>query len=313
MSNCTECLDFYALMRLTHGFDAQLRAMEMSGASLFIFIEGVSVDPTFYSRVCDTALAGSGVTFEIVSSEMLTGTGGGKSVLLEFYDFLASRGKLTSNLEGKVTRVAFFVDKDVDDFRGVLRASPHIIYTRTYEVENEVFLNCDISVAASSAASVPLAWLGPTLSGGPEWTKSLCGGLETWVALCVLATIRGISDECNYGSPPNPRVVSADTGSILQRMSEATGVSVRTLSFEYDALAQRVRELFEQDRHNEVVRGKWFPALLEMRLAATLRGKHWVRRGFRDRLLGAALGTLDYEADWAKGYRGGLLALLGVS
>lgn len=123
------------MTRLTYSFSAYRRSMQISLVPLFVFVEGYK-DRYVYDQIAQCECQRSEVSFNVVTAEEIGIGGGGKEVLLKFFDYLAAESSLISNFKGKTTISIFFLDKDVDDILNTRRSSQHIVYTRTYEFEN---------------------------------------------------------------------------------------------------------------------------------------------------------------------------------
>src|SRR5689334_11076490 len=101
------------MTRLLHSNQGYLRSMQISGHSLFVFVEG-QLDRYFTERLCDAALGSLGVNYIVRLSAELPGGTGGKPGLLRYRDYLHGRPALRTSLQGKLTVVAFILDKDID-------------------------------------------------------------------------------------------------------------------------------------------------------------------------------------------------------
>ncbi|MDP3260716.1 MAG: hypothetical protein Q8M34_09050, partial [Thermodesulfovibrionales bacterium] len=112
--------------RLVHSRSGYLRYMQMSKASLFALCEGKDLDPFFYGQICKCVCAQRGTIYEICKASELPPHAGGKTTLIEFYDYLRRKGCLVSTLGGKITRVVLFLDKDIDDLTKSRRRSAHV-------------------------------------------------------------------------------------------------------------------------------------------------------------------------------------------
>ena len=75
------------MSRLTHTRSGFRRQMQVSVTPLFVFVEGRDSDPFFYDGVCRSVCSPAQVAYRIVRGDEL-GSGGGKMVLLQFFDYL---------------------------------------------------------------------------------------------------------------------------------------------------------------------------------------------------------------------------------
>lgn len=139
--------------RLHHSYAGYLRLMQMSDTKLYVFVEGKQCDPYFFAQVCAVTLC-SRTTYYISTARQMPGNSGGKQALLKFFIYLRNRRSLVSSLGGQKTACIFFLDKDVDDIQRKRKRSPHVVYTKHYDVQNYVFVNGDITKGSAAAASV---------------------------------------------------------------------------------------------------------------------------------------------------------------
>jgi hypothetical protein len=128
------------MKRLRHtGPEAYLRFMQISTASLFVFVEGKRGDRSFYSTLAAFTCSATNIIFDVITAAELPEAAGGKDALITFYNFLLNRDALRSDWQGKKTAGLFFADKDIDDLLGLTIRSPHFVYTRTYDLEGTLF------------------------------------------------------------------------------------------------------------------------------------------------------------------------------
>jgi hypothetical protein len=139
--------------------ESYLRAMQMSSAQLMVFVEGKNFDKYFYGNICQAVYTEK---YKICLAEEIslsnnqgeTKSAGGKKSLISWFKYLEQHSKLVNdNIEGKKQIVVFFLDKDVDDLLGKLIISPHLIYTKCYNIENHIFVEGDLNKAAAVIAS----------------------------------------------------------------------------------------------------------------------------------------------------------------
>jgi hypothetical protein len=166
------------MTRLAHSFSAYLRYMQMSSRPLFVFVEGKRTDPHFYGEICGSVCRTSEISYRICRSRELANGHGGKQTLISFFEYLRRKCALVHAFKGKSTGVLFFLDKDVDDLLRTQRRSPHVVYTRYYDVENHIFREADLIRAAAASASLDqqevllgVAWL---RNGGKSGLRCAC-------------------------------------------------------------------------------------------------------------------------------------------
>jgi len=176
--------------RIGHSSQGYLRYMQMSQNNVFAFVEGKECDPFFYGQICAIIRTQRNIAYQICRANEIPPFAGGKNALLAYHDFLRRRKALRSNLGGKSTIAVFFLDKDIDDIMRRCRRSRYIIYTRHYDVQNEIFLNGNLVQGCAAAASLDPALLIPLLSDSHGYCKQAAERWEEWVVLCVIAALK---------------------------------------------------------------------------------------------------------------------------
>ena len=173
--------------------------MQMSTFSLFVFVEGLT-DRYIYSQIADSECRNLGTNFSLVTAEELLGSGGGKAVLLSFFDYLKSRASLVDVFQSKTTASIFFLDKDVDDFLRRKRRSDHVVYTETYDIESYLFIHGDLCQATAASAPLDIGSVRTGIGDYNKWRYRAAVTWKNWVTLCLFAHTRVISSTY-YGRP----------------------------------------------------------------------------------------------------------------
>ncbi|MCX6379050.1 MAG: hypothetical protein NT023_06180, partial [Armatimonadetes bacterium] len=194
--------------RLIHSSSALLRALQMSAAQVFVFVEG-KTDVYFYSKICKAVCDSLAVSYEIHSLQQLGGSGG-KLGLLALHDQLEQNKSLVDTRFGKTTVCLFYLDKDTESSRK-LRRSRHIAYTLYYTLENHIFLEANVTEAIRIAASLDTSY---TLPSSKDLCRLASVHWKEWGKLCLLAYTKGIGSDCGYHS--NSRINTEPNGSISQ-------------------------------------------------------------------------------------------------
>jgi hypothetical protein len=297
--------------RIVHSLRGYLRYMQMSQAVVFAFVEGKKNDPYFYGQICAVVCNKRQIAYQICKANEIPSRAGGKKVLLEFYDFLRKQKALRTNLGGKDTIAVFFSDKDIDDILRQCRRSRHVIYTRYYDVENEIFLNGNLSQGCAAAASLDPACLAPLLSGSHSWCKRAAERWREWVVLCIIATLKGIRQQCNYGNygvlsmMQNPANGMIDATKLAQRkahMERKSGMAPTEFAALYASVTKRVRRLYSSGQQDKVFKGKWYPILLDEDIKRLIGRSVYNRQGFSARVTSAVAATLRFPDTWALYY-----------
>jgi hypothetical protein len=208
-------------------------------------------------------------------------------------------------LNGKLTLLVFFLDKDVDDLRRKKCKSNHIIYTVYYDVQNHVFRHADFPRAVSSAASIDMIELlhQPAFNG--DWCLTAARRWKEWIALCLLAVRHGVPG-ANYrvtsrvNNPPNgpldPTRYSAELVTAMAHLC----VDAAELDRRMKRVLGRVERSFVDGTYDLIFKGKWYAQLLEWDLRTAFAGRAFRFDGVGQRALAAMVSTLDFSQSWAE-------------
>jgi hypothetical protein len=101
------------MTRLTHSSSGGLRAMQISTAQVFAFVEG-GLDRPFAERLLKY-FAKTETRIRVAAIKETARATGGKPALLEHFRQLKRKGHLLATAWGKPFVSLFFLDKDADD------------------------------------------------------------------------------------------------------------------------------------------------------------------------------------------------------
>jgi hypothetical protein len=290
--------------RPRHSDGAYLRALQVSRFSLFAFVEGKALDPSFFGQVCSRVCRPRGVLYQIRTARELPRGSEGKSALISFCRLARSRGQLTSTLNGKLTVLLFFLDKDVDDVRRTRCRSRHVVYTAGYDVENYVFQHGDFVTGVSAAASIDPSELSGHPSFGRNWRETAARRWKEWIVLCLFSVVYNRGATANYRTAS--RVNTPINGPVDRRLYDARLAEARRSSqLTQEQFDTAVRRLTGRvDRHltngtyDLVFKGKWYGTLLERDLRDAFPGRGQMQN-VGTRATAALLATLDFNQNWA--------------
>ncbi|RBQ04475.1 hypothetical protein DQE82_28790 [Micromonospora sp. LHW51205] len=304
--------------RLVHSPKGYLRQMQMSTYKVWIFVEG-KTDRYFYSKLAEaTATRRSRNSFIVAMADELLGSpgkGGGKSVLLSFFDQLRETGGLISRLGGKETRAVFFVDKDVADITGGRRRSPHVIYTEYYNVENYAFKYGDIADALAASLDIPLQTAAALVPDPKVWRVSRAHAWKDWAFLCLVAAMLQVRHHANYSAPS--AVNGGQAGSVdaqrvlafLTALRSACPHDSRTIDEVIDKARSLTENYYSTWRHDRIFNGKWYVHHLERDVTSMLPSV--TAQGFGKHIVRHLVHRLDFSAPWARSLRTKLAGHLG--
>jgi hypothetical protein len=289
--------------------------MQVSRHQVFIFMEGDNVDPYFYAEIAQRTCAVHGVTYRICRSREITGDNGGKEVLLLFFKYLRDRSLLVNSFKGKNTVSIFYFDKDIDDLLRRKITSDHVVYTPSYDVEDVLFSQGDITRAIAAAASISYEEAENIVGANPDlWRKELTQLWKEWITLCIFTAKKRINNGTNYRVPsrintPFCTSVNQDLyANHLSAIRNSLNLSEAQFSRSYSRIASFVNQIYQQDEQEIVFKGKWYPILISEFVTSRINVRN--SNGLQDRLVSTILVTIDFDAPWADYYKNPLHNLI---
>lgn len=296
------------MSRLQHSQPAYLRLMQMSSEVLYVFVEGPT-DRYVYSRITDYECQKLGMSYKIVTAEEVPDGTGGKMGLLKFFNFLKLRACLIHNFKGKTTICIFFLDKDIDDFLGTKRKSEHLVYTRTYELENYLFIHGDLTEAAAASASLDIGAIRIGLGDYAEWRRKVAMKWKEWVKLCLFSQIHGIQSAINYGC--KSRVNKELCGPLdpnkceklwlnLERKSSLPSGRFKVL---FAQISQIIDRMYREDQHDLIFKGKWYACFLAYDIGKIADRRRFQPQRLEKRLLTTLAHALNLDGGWTHDFR----------
>jgi hypothetical protein len=305
------------MSRLKHSSpEAYHRGMQISTAQVFVFVEGKAPDPYFYENICGAVYQPNRIGYEIRLAKELGGDGGGKKVLLGFFDFLEQRGALTNKLNGKTTQAIFFLDKDADDVLGIQRISDHIIYTKYYDVENHIFVEGDIIKGAAVAASLDIRMVTSAIGDPAQWRFAVASQWKVWIAFCIFTLTRQLNFQCNYSrlsiinDPQDGPVDTSKSATYLGLLETESGLAHQEFIDAFQSIMKLVADLFSRSEHDRVFKGKWYSFFLTEKVKS-IAGYQLIKlNGLQDRILTAITMGLDFSDAWAEHFKTPLRKLI---
>lgn len=292
--------------RLRHSFKGYWRYMQMSQRTLFVFVESPKFDRYFYSKIVDPVCQREVITYEVVTAEELSEGDGGKQILLSFFAHLKSQSSLVDRFADKITLSAFFLDKDVDDYRRVKRRSAHMIYTKTYEIENYLFIYGDLCQSVGASTYLDVASVKTDICDYSEWRKQAASNWKDWVKLCLFSTTRNAASSCNYGryeSPINQGCYGAllinEYNRHLATVQSQSGMQIARFNRSFNRLSRHVDRLYDTDRYDNIFKGKWYIPFLLDNISSIAGSRRYNKTGLQERLLTCLLSSLNFSDDWA--------------
>ncbi|OUD15404.1 DUF4435 domain-containing protein [Thioflexithrix psekupsensis] len=286
--------------RLQHSASATQRAMQISDYRLFVFVEGQS-DSFFYGNICED-LCSERLKYHIYCANKTPFCEewgeqkklSGKSGVLELYSCFKTNGLLLFEFQGNKKASVFFLDKDIDDLLNKKINSEHVIYTEYYDIENHIFVNGNVIKGAASAMNMDIQEVRGIIPNVHEWTIKVATQWKSYVEFCFFAIkAHKVVANCRYGEHQLPK--QFDFVGEPDILSDDIDRDI------YHQCIQSLDNLYQQNKHNMVFKGKWYADLLDRDLGG--KGKH-------KELLIAIAATLNFNEEWANYFKHPLRKLL---
>ena len=304
--------------RLTHDRRAHLRAIQISNKRFFAYCEGREHDPYIYSQLISRVSVVSSDLYELYRIEEISGTGG-KNDLIEQYKYLKSRNAVLGSFKGKRICCVFFLDKDVDDLRRQLIRSEHVFYTGLYDLEGQVFHDCNLQRAVAIALSIDIQKVPSVYREAHSWIERKAVHWDKWVTLCAFSAMFEVDCGCGYGRPSaiNPKHLnSADINAFetfKSGLRRECNFSPEKFERRFLIVQRAVAFHVSKNMLSRLFRGKWLENIISGELSDTFRGQAVNLHAVGPRLLGAAIATFDFTAEWASSHISRLTTLAIIS
>ena len=282
-----------------------MRRMQVSEIPLYVFVEGFE-DRYFYSRIVGSECRPGELEYKVITGEELhDGEGGGKGVLMRFFDYLEERKALAGTFQSKRTVALFFVDKDIDDMLGMLRIEEQLIYTESYDVESYLFNHGELSRAAAGAAGLDIDSVQTYLGDYADWRSRATESWRSWVKVCVFAQMYAPSSGRFYGRPQselNDELYGpVNTEKYSECLVRLRQPSMSKAEFEkrFCKIGKQVDLLYSKGLCDRVFKGKWYLQFLAQDVKDLARERRFNKRYLTHGLRIALEQTLDWEEPWA--------------
>jgi hypothetical protein len=299
------------LRRSPAGF---MRSLQMSSATVFVFVEGRDADPYVYGKICDTELS-SRREYRVIMSEELPGPGAGKKKLLSWFERLRGGRNLSRTWKGHRYTTMFFLDKDLDDLRHTKKRSPHVVYTRYYDIENHIVLATDLVEAVAVAFSLSPGHAAQIIQDASNWPAKAAERWKEWIILCLLTQKLRVHSACNYSVTSRVNRAphqSTDPGALAayrSRLRRESGLSEDDFTAAYTRVERKVCALYRSGDQDCVFKGKWYLVILQSEVRAQLGKRPFNEKALGIRLLSAVAQSCDYTAPWSEHFRKALREL----
>jgi hypothetical protein len=292
--------------RLVHPTSALIRVLQMSDSDIIVFIEGWN-DRFFYDQLVKVGCDSLGLNYQIRTAKEIGAVADGKPALVSLFRVFKQRGVLDGSKKNRASAL-FFLDKDVDELKGLIIASRHIQYTEYYNVENYYFIAGDLPRAVAASAALELdalrKWFGDLLA----WRRAVAEAWRRWVELCLHATVYGLSCDCHFRTPSTiNRGCSAQLdrtrySKIFRGLRQASGLSSTKFSKQHATIRKTVQRYYSNGQHDALFNGKWYPVFIQAAVNAWVKDRDF-RHNFAPHIKESLLATIQFEGRWADGLR----------
>lgn len=302
------------MTRLTRDFPSYHRSMQISANSVFVFVEGKKVDPFFYGAISHSVCKDKRIPYVLCKASELSGSGGGKQVLLSYFQYLRRKSFLKDDFKGKKMTTIFYLDKDVDDILRTLRHSPHLVYTAYYDVCNHLFIEGNLSKALAVAASLDPGIVKSRITSNPALRLQLAQRWKDWVKLCLFTTKKKINCQANYGltsrvnNSPGGLFNQTAYNQLINEMKFKLGLTDQQFSRAFNRVSRFVDQIYANGLQDRVFKGKWYGYLCVEYVRRINTTAHC--QGLPDRLPGCISASIDFNAPWADYFKQPLKKLI---
>ncbi len=254
--------------RLKHDARAYLRAMQISGSQLIVFVEG-GLDRVFYDRALDTWSSSSGPRVSVRCAKEIPGGLGGKPGLNRFFRYLRRRGRLKDETFGYAHRCLFFFDKDLDDYSRRCFRSKHVAYTPTYDLEGHLWSSLDLREGFATSCLLTRAQATTFLGNPSAWLANATMNWLDWVALCLVAFDHKVDIGLSFArcSQVNTPLSGPVNQALLERDKQLLAAAIGSGRAELEPRFLRARRLVQTairtGRPLRFFNGSWLEAILE--------------------------------------------------
>ncbi len=304
------------MKRITRSFRLFHRSMQISRHPIFIFMEGKKIDPFFYGKIVSSVCCPNGITYSTHKAIELSGQGGGKQVLLSFFQYLKQKSALTEKFKGKTTVAAFFLDKDIDDVLRINLNSDHLIYTVYYDIYSHIYIEGDLTEAIAVAASLDPNSVKTQFGDCQLLRCQLAYQWKDWVKLCLFTAKKKINCRSNYrvmSQVNNPICGPLDQIAFTKHINELKsklGLSGKKFNRAFNRISKYVDEIYSNGLHDRIFKGKWYCFLFTEHIRALNSTADCA--GLENRLSSSIMPTIDFNQPWSEHYKQPLRKLISI-
>ena len=286
--------------------------MRLSRKRLFLIIEG-KTDRNIYESLAKKLFGSKGITYSIYRVEEFNVKKGGKDGIIELFQFLKSLNSLNVNDGPSETDCVLFLDKDIDDILGNVISDNHLIYTRYYTIENELFINGDLKRSISVALDINTVTLDRIFLDKKKWLHDMASSWKEWVSICIFVRLKNI----NYGANFNrASIIHTELGVIDNQKYNRCISDIKNISNfadieferEFNKVNRSIEHKFNSDSlYHTIFNGKWFFLMIETKIKTEFDHNDGITiKSFKDKLRSNLIMSLDFEREFIDYYKNAL-------
>lgn len=294
------------MTKLKRSVEAWVKRVRMSRFRVWAVVEGASRDVPFYESLlvqgahCDSVSVIQASDLEVDGS-----CSGGKSHSLKIFRALQGLNGLEQENNATIIDVIFFLDRDDDDYLGLLETDPHVAYTSHADVEAEIASHTCLQAAVAHAFSISRTDAERAIPGSA--ISDLANIWSEWIALRLAA------EECDWGgarfaqsSKINvPKFGEVDPELQVKVCTEITKEDPDGWRDALERARAHVFGLMASGKGARLVKGKWLTEYIAHLVASDFSGERPVPKVSRDQFMSTCSVSVDYEKVWVA-YQGQL-------
>ena len=291
------------MSKIVQNVRAFRRRVLIGGADLWVVVEGKNHDRAFYDQVLRASPSTRTLSVKVRLAEQLSVGGvvaGGKQHALSLHDALEGMGALLQHNGVSDRAVAFMLDRDNEDFLGTANTKPHIIHTKTADVEAEILTHAKMMRAIANAHGLSKGDVRRLSRVTAKPASHLALVWREWIVLRLVALECSVENLAPTGAPSIVNVATyGATDPVAVALVEnklSAAVPAAQLTAARSKVTSWVDAAFARGEEHELVKGKWVARYAEYLVAVHLTSVI-MRAGLHaDHIVIAALSALKYRS-----------------
>ncbi|UXW87087.1 hypothetical protein NFX31_06065 [Microbacterium azadirachtae] len=282
--------------------NAFARRMQMGEHDFWVIVEGRDHDRPHYDKLLKKLPSTRDLKAQLRLAEEINVGGtsaGGKKHVLAIHDHLESKNKLVQSNSKRTVRAVFMLDRDRDDFEGILSTSPHVMYTIGTDVEADILLNSEIWSAVRSAYGIDSRLTKRLRRKAANPAIALRTLWDDWLRLGLVGLACG-SPGCAPWSQ-HSRVNVGEFGTLnSQKVHDVEAALLAAAPSDYASMNRRALR-HVSTREELLLKGRWIAKFINYLVRIHLAGEV-VRSVQAHAVIDTALAQLKYRGDWVTEY-----------